>query len=230
MNDIKLKDEIFGLPNADKGSWCEKWSEETHGLGVFVHSFKALFSGPPNCGKSTVMINLFLRIQCSGSPFKTVFVIQPSTSKEWDCIDPTAIFDNIPDPQTMVNEDNGKTLLIIDDFDLTKLNRQQQQNMSMLFREIASHCNISVMLSYQSFFDIPTIIRKCANYYCLWKTRNKDEIALISKRCGFDKRVFQKLFREHIREKRDFLVVDKVSPFELRKNLFEVIQYDDYDD
>ena len=42
--------------------------------------------------------------------------------------------------------------------------------------------------------------------------------------------VFQKLFREHIREKRDFLVVDKVSPFELRKNLFEVIQYDDYDD
>ena len=56
---FKLKQEIIRLPNADKGEWVEKWSEETHGFDVLVHPFKACLIGRPSCGKSTVMHNLF---------------------------------------------------------------------------------------------------------------------------------------------------------------------------
>ena len=82
------------------------------------------------------------------------------------------------------------------------------------------------MLSYQSFFDIPTIIRKTCNYFFVWKTNNVDELTVIAKRVGYNKKTFQTIFSKYIKEKHDFLVVDQcIDPeFELRKNLYEVIK------
>jgi len=141
-------------------------------------------------------------------------------------LDPTLILTDIPDIESLVSEELGKTLIIIDDFDLTKLDTHQKRNLSMLFRYISSHHNISVMLSYQSFFDIPTIIRKTCNYFFLWKTNNVDELTIIAKRTGYNKKIFQTIFSRYIKDKHDFVVVDQCidSEFELRKNLYEVIK------
>lgn len=229
MNTIKLQKNIFSLPNKDKGSWVETYDEKEHGLNRMVHPFKALYVSKPNGGKTTVMINTFLQIQTSNRPFKTVIVIQPSTSKEWDVIDPTAIMHDIPDPESIIDEENGKTLLIIDDYDLTKLNKQQQKNFSQLFRYISSHHNISVMLSYQSFFDVPSIIRKCCNYFYIYKTQNIDELNIISKRCGYNKKVFKDLFKKYIHTRHDFLLIDTVMD-NIRKNIYEIIPKEEYED
>jgi len=229
MNNIKLQNKIFGLPNADKGEWVESYDEKEHALNRMVHPFKALYCSKPGAGKSNCMLNCFLHIQASNRPFKTVIIIQPGTSKEWDHIDPTAIMHDIPDPESIIDPENGKTLLIIDDYDLTKLNKQQQQNFSMLFRYISSHHNISVMLSYQSFFDVPPIIRKCCNYFYIWATQNKDEINIISKRCGFNKAVFKHLFKKYIHNRHDFLLIDTVRD-DIRKNIYELIPKSEYED
>ena len=229
MNDIKLINSVFALPNKDKGTWVETWSEETHGLSRLVHPFKCLFAGRPNSGKTTLMHNLFLHIQTSDKPFQTLIIIQPGTSKEHDMLDPTCILNDIPDPETLVAPENGKCLIIIDDFDLTKLNKLQEKHFSMLFRYISSHHNISVMLSYQSFFSVPTIIRKTCNYFVIWKTNNLDELSTIAKRCGMTKEVFKKIFKANVIDKRDSIMIDQVSPHELRKNIFEVIYYEDFE-
>ena len=223
---FKLKNEIIRLPNADKGDWVEKWNMDTHGFDTLVHPFKACLIGRPNSGKTTVMHNLFLRIQMSNKPFQTLLIIQPSTSKEHDILDPTITLFDIPEIESIVSEDNGKTLIIIDDFDMSKLDTNQKRNLSMLFRYISSHHNISVMLSYQSFFDIPTIIRKTCNYFFIWKTNNVDELGTIAKRTGYNKKIFQSIFNKYIKDKHDFLVIDQqIDPeFELRKNLYEVIK------
>ena len=148
---FKLKNEIILLPNADKGDWVEKWRMDTHAFDTLVHPFKACLIGRPNSGKTTVMHNLFLRIQMSNKPFQTLLIIQPSTSKEHDILDPTITLFDIPEIESIVSEDNGKTLIIIDDFDISKLDNHQKRNLSMLFRYVSSHHNISVLLSYQSF-------------------------------------------------------------------------------
>ena len=224
---FKLKNEIIQLPNADKNNeWVEKWSLETHGFDTLVHPFRACLIGRPNSGKTTVMHNLFLRIQMSKKPFQTLLIIQPSTSKEHDILDPTITLFDIPDIESIVSEDNGKMLIIIDDWDMSKLNVEQKRNISMLFRYISSHHNISVMLSYQSFFDVLPIIRKCINVFCIWKTNNVDELGTIAKRVGYNKKIFQSIFSKYIKNKHDFLIVDQcIDPeYELRKNLYEVIK------
>jgi len=223
---FKLKNEIIRLPNADKGDWVEKWSMDTHGFDTLVHPFKACLIGRPNSGKTTVMHNLFLRIQLSAKPFQTLIIIQPSTSKEHDILYATITLFDIPEIETIVSEDNGKTLIIIDDWDMSKLDNHQKRNLGMLFRYVSSHHNISVLLSYQSFFDIPTIIRKTCNYFFIWKTNNIDELGTIAKRTGYNKKIFQSVFAKYIKDKHDFLVIDQqIDPeFELRKNLYEIIK------
>lgn len=122
-NNFKLKDENIILPKADKdGGWNEKWTKETHGYYVLVHPYKAILSGRPGSGKTTVMHNLFLRIQLSddSKPFNTLIVIQPSTSHEHDILDPSLSLIDTPDMELICNPEFGKTLIIIDDFDLTK--------------------------------------------------------------------------------------------------------------
>ena len=117
---------------------------DTHGFDTLVHPFKACLIGRPNSGKTTVMHNLFLRIQLSAKPFQTLIIIQPSTSKEHDILDATITLFDIPEIETIVSEDNGKTLIIIDDWDMSKLDNHQKRNLGMLFRYVSSHHNISV--------------------------------------------------------------------------------------
>jgi hypothetical protein len=114
-----------------KGDWVEKWSMDTHGFDTLVHPFKACLIGRPNSGKTTVMHNLFLRIQLSAKPFQTLIIIQPSTSKEHDIFDATITLFDIPEIETIVSEDNGKTLIIIDDWDRSKLDNHQKRNLGM---------------------------------------------------------------------------------------------------
>ena len=49
-------------------------------------------------------------------------------------LDPTLILTDIPDIESLVSEELGKTLIIIDDFDLTKLDTHQKRNLSIVIQ------------------------------------------------------------------------------------------------
>ena len=86
-----------------------------------------------------------MRCQLGKSPFETLIVIQPDTSHEYDQLDPTLIITDIPSPEDIVlsKEDMKKTAVIIDDFEMSRLNKVQVSNLSKLFRYLSSHNNIS---------------------------------------------------------------------------------------
>ena len=131
------------------------------------------------------------------------------------------IVTEIPDPDDLTTND-VKTLIVIDDFEMTKLSKESLRNLSSLFRFVSSHHNFSIILCYQSFFDVPTIIKKCANIFVIYKPNNLDELTIIGKRVGMKKGIIISIFDNALTEKRDTLTVDMTedSPCKLRKNLF----------
>ncbi len=69
-----------------------------------------------------------MRCQLGRKPFETLIVIQPDTSHEYDQLDPTLIITDIPSPEDIVlsKEDMKKTAIIIDDFEMSRLNKVQR--------------------------------------------------------------------------------------------------------
>ena len=120
-----------------------------------------------------------------------------------------------------------KTLVVIDDFDFTGCSKADLKQISKLFRYYSSHKNISIICSYQSFFHIPKIIRKCSNVFLVYKPNSRLEITMISNRVGIDEEKLKNYFKKGgICESRfDFIVIDHTpgTPSSLRKNLYEVL-------
>ena len=229
---MNLINEIIPLPNKDKDGFKDVWYPGRN-FGNLLHPFKLVTAGPPNSGKTTAIVNIFLRIQLSDKPFENLIVIQPDTSHEFDMLDPTVILSDFPAPEDLVtgaDDEMVKTAVIIDDFDLTKLTKTQMANVSKLFRYLSSHNNISVFCSYQDFYSIPVIIRKCATHFLIYKPRNADELTTIGKRIGLKKDVIHNIFDREIKKKQDCLLIDLTCPdeFFIRRNIFQPLNVDDY--
>ena len=77
-------------------------------------------------------------------------------------------------------------------------------------------------MCYQSFFDVPTIIKKCANIFIVYRPNDLDELTTIGRRVGLKKEVIIEVFNTIMTDKRDTLLVDMTedSPCKYRKNLF----------
>lgn len=220
----KLKDEIICLGNADKDGWHEKWYPGRN-LADFPHPFRLVINGRVGLGKSTIAKNIFLRCQMGETPFRELYIIHGSpTTKEYDELDPTMILNDIPHPDDLVETDK-KTLIMIDDFELTKLTKEQKRHLSSIFRYVSSHHNISIIVCYQSFFDVPPIIRKCANFFISYRPNDNDELKTLGRRVGIKKDDIVALYDNLLSGLRDTLTVDlsEGTPAKLRKNIFTPI-------
>jgi len=228
LEKYKLTDEVHWIENADKDTgWMETWGEKGRSIGAIIHPYRALFLGGCGRGKSLVMKNLLLQHQMTDKPYQKLYIIAPDAndSKEWDDTEYTDIFDYIPDLDIFNGED--KTCVIIDDFEFKKMNKEDEKKLTTLFRFISTHRNVSLMASYQSFIDCPILLRKVSNVFVIYKPTSKMELQIISNRVGVDYDILRQCFKKFANGYHDSLMVDmtKNTPAKLRKNIFEVIEY-----
>jgi hypothetical protein len=219
----KLPNDVVKIENVDK-KFHERWYE---GRGVcdIPHPFRCVILGRVGLGKSTLAKNIFLRCQQGRNPFELLYVVHGSSeTKEWDEFDPTEIWSDIPDPNDLV-KNNKKACIIIDDFEFSNLPKIALTNLSSLFRFVSSHHNFSIIVCYQSFFDVPPIVKKCANMFVLYRPNDDDELGTIARRVGMKKDVMIDLFDNVLPELRDTLCIDLTegTPCQYRKNLFNMI-------
>ena len=138
---------LFGLPNADKDWWHESYDDNSasENLARYPHPFRACVLGRVNSGKSLVAKFILMAHQAHKPKFQNVYVVHGSTkTQEYDCIEPTDVFDDIPSYEEF--DETKKTLLIIDDLDYTAFTREQLKRLSELFRFGSTHHNISIIL------------------------------------------------------------------------------------
>lgn len=224
----KLPNEIVRVKNADKDSgWMESWKDNPNrSPGCIPHSFQLVCLGSCGRGKTNAMKNLFLQHQSTGKKFKKLYIVTCSAdSEEWLDCEPDGVFDEMPDPEMF---DTGeKTMLIIDDYEFQKMNKENFRKLCTLFRHISTHKSVSIMASYQSFFDLPPLLRKVANVFIIYKPNSKTELSLIANKVGMDANDLKQMFKQFCTEYYDFIMIDKTkdSPYPIRKNIYQPISY-----
>jgi hypothetical protein len=222
-----LPDELIVITNVEKdGGWMESWTKG-RSPGNIIHPFKLLALGGTGRGKSNCLKNVFLKHQASKDQFQKLYIITCSDeSTEWDDCCPTDLYTEIPDLE--IFDGVEKTCVIIDDFEMAKISKDQFRKLTTLMRYICTHRNVSCMIGFQSFFDTPAMCRKVANCFMIYKPTGRQELDTIANRVGINPKKMKKLFKERITGQYDHLFVDKTvgTPFPLRKNIYEVIDSD----
>jgi hypothetical protein len=228
----KLKNEIVIVPNIDKdGAWVESWKvPKNRSPGHLPHPFRLVALGGVGRGKTNSCKNIILQHQMNSKKFKKVFIVTcDCESREWNDVEPEWVRDTLPDPAMFTG--NEKQILVIDDFEFTSNKKEQQKRLSTIMRFCSSHRNLSVIISYQSFFHVPSVARKCANTFLIYKPTPNNEISTIANRVGIDKDRLHDLFENKCSGVYDSIMVDLSvnSPYPLRKNIFEPLDQDESD-
>lgn len=215
-----LPKKIIALKNADKG-FHERWTNGRDPLNL-PHPIRACLLGPPNTGKTTVIKNILLR---ADPPFEEIFVVHadPEYTKEYDDIEATML-DEIPAPTEW--EGQVKTAVILDDIEFSSLNKEQKKHLDRLFGFVSTHKNISVFLTSQEPFAVPTICRRCSNLFVIYKLNDLDSLKAISRKTGMKTEEFMHIFNDLLIDQRDSLWIDltEKSPYPLRLNGFQMLE------
>lgn len=220
---MRLPNELFMLPNADK-AFHEKWTPGRNMLN-FPHPWRGVFLGPPNVGKTTTIKHIILRAK---PQFEEVIVIHCDAdyTKEWDDID-CEVIKEIPSPEDW--EGKVKTLVILDDIEYKGMDKTQKRNLDRLFGFVSTHKHISVALTSQDPFNVPPIVRRCSNLWCLWKCIDIDAMSVVARKTGMKADGFNSIFNQLMLEKKDGLWLDMTTgtKYPMRKNGFTLINKED---
>jgi hypothetical protein len=217
-----MKKKIHGFKNEDKG-FHESYYNGRSPANI-PKPFVMTITGKPNTGKSNTVKNIIAEIQGSSNKkehFDEIYVCHGAAeeTKEWDILDSTEIFSEIPSYRDFDTE--KKKLIIFDDVDFSKINRTELERLSKLVRFGSTHFNINQIYCNQNFFKIPSVIRQNSNAFCVYKPDDRDELSCIGRRLSLSKTSIN----EHCPHFRDFLFIDfkAGAPHVHYKNLFHPI-------
>ena len=213
---------LVQFPNRDKDGKHEQWYPG-RSLADFPHPFRMVISAIPHCGKTNLIKNIILHCQTGLIPFKKIIIVHGSSgTKEYEDVRPTSLLHEMP-PAKSFFENKEKTLLVIDDFECCELKKKDRANLSELFRFVSSHHDVSIIFSFQSFFDITPIVRKCTSIYIIFKPRSRQEISVTANRIGIDKVLFQNMMTRLLKQRWDSICIDNTLGTEhpFRLNLFQ---------
>lgn len=214
------KNGLAVFKNKDK-EFHEHWTKKRSIMNI-PHPFRCVLCGPPNSGKTSMILNLLM----SNYPyFEEVIIIHcdPEYTQEYDNLN-AIMCNEIPSPDQWDGE--KKTLVILDDLEYKQMTRDQRRNLDRLFGFVSTHKNISVCLSAQDAFNIPTGVRRCANLWVLWKIDDMDSIKTLSRKIKLSAKEISQLFNNYLIRPHDSLMIDNTdnSPYKLRKNGTQIIK------
>ena len=222
------KNKLLVIKNAEKdsGNWYESWkTPKNRSLANFPHPYRMIASGSVGRGKTNTIKNIFLSAQSGRKPFKKLYIVTCSLQcSEWDDCEPTQLTTTLPDPD--IFDGKTKSLLILDDYEYSRTNKAEERKLATLFRYTSTHRNLSIITSYQVFFSIPSVARKCANIFLLYKPRSKQDLTMIANRIGMEIDDIQEIFKNICNKRFDSLLIDHTpdTPAPLRKNIFQKIE------
>lgn len=215
------------LKNPEKDGKHEKWDKERDMLN-FPSPFRMLLLGGVNSGKTNTVKNIIARIY---PPFRNIYLLHcgGEFTKEYDEIDYECL-ETVPTPDDKRFDGKEKSCLIIEDKAFDHATRLEKKAIGRLFGYMSTHRNLSIFLTSQNFFDVPTAVRRMSNVYILWNVRDQDMLKTMARRIGITGKAFIDIFKDNIQEYTDSIWFDLTphTPYPLRKNGYTVLDLDSY--
>jgi hypothetical protein len=224
-------EEMMILDNPDK-DFQEKHYPSRHPANL-PHSYRLYLSAPPSSGKGVIINQLLFH---ADPHFERVIVCHPcpENTLEWSdvVIDQADLRSTIPEASEY--DPTQKTLLIIDDMDLSSggLSKEQRKTLSTTLQFTSSHCNLSVIITNQQFTGLNIRFRRLCNMFMVGIQNNDvDSISLLWRKAvghTVPKSVFNTLMKS-FKSKHDLLFIDlsENSPWPIRKGLYQPIRIEE---
>lgn len=228
------KDKLIVLENPDK-TFHEHWYEGRHVLDI-IHPFRLWVCGRPNSGKGLVCKNI---IANANPPFDRIIVLHcaKKSTKEWDDVvidKETDIIESVPDLDFFYDDDDdidtedidedgkvkkSKSLFIIDDFNLSNLDKKSKLNVDRILGYISTHCGWSTMILHQDLLQTKVCQRRMCNVFILYKLDDIDSCAILARKIGLKRKHFMALINK-FKSPHDFVMIDRTSnsPMPIRVN------------
>lgn len=217
-----LPKRLIPFLNRDK-EFHETWDATRDWLDI-PHPFRMLLAAKPNGGKTTVVLNIILRVAQSDRPFEKIIVVHcdPKQTKEYDDID-RELREDIPAAEDF--SPHEKTLCILEDLNYLNMSREQTGRLERLYGYASTHKNVSCMLTAQDPFRIIPSVRRCSNVFVLWNNNDMDMIKALARKTGMPANALEQMLKDQCRGVHDSLWLDFTpnSPAPYRKNGYELI-------
>ena len=214
---IKMN-EVVLFPNKDK-LLNENWGDYKRQFFDIPAPYTLCIVGGKNMGKSTIIKNILLFTSLGKRPFEECFLCHPDPeSEEYDDVHFKKTFTHIP-PLDVFNR-KRKSLLIIDDIDVSRMNKRDAGNLNRLWGYICSHKHVTCILSTQCMKNIedPTI-RRMTDVMAIGNIEDPDEIRIIARNLGRSITKIERLIQKHLKGRtHNCLFFDKLPkcPFPIR--------------
>ena len=222
FRDRLLPKRMISFQNRDK-AFHETWSGTRDWLDI-PHPFRMLLAAKPNGGKTTVVLNIILRVAHSDRPFEKIMVVHcdPKQTKEYDDID-CELREDIPAPEEF--SPHEKTLCILEDLNYLNMSKEQKGRLERLYGYASTHKNVSCILTAQDPFRIIPSVRRCSNVFVLWNNHDMDMIKTLARKTGVPAETLQQILEEQCQGAHDSIWLDFTpdSPAPFRKNGYERI-------
>ena len=177
-----------------------------------------IISGKSGCGKTTLIVSAILAGQIK---FEHIYLFAPSAGqgkyklltqfvntleKDLKCDSLMTIaesIDEIPDLEDV--PDDRINVVIFDD-----LVTEKHQQIIEEYYIRGRHKNVCAAYLTQSYFDVPKVIRKQANYFSVFKTSSINEFQSLATNHSLNRELkqFKKMFKRATDKKNDFLFLD----------------------
>ena len=215
-----LPPRIIPFENHDK-TFHERWYEQRDWLD-FPHPFRMLLAAKPNGGKTTVVLNIILRVACGKTPFEKIMVVHcdPSTTQEYKDVD-HELRSDIPTPDEF--DPHQKTLCVLEDLNYIGMGKEQRGYLERLVGYTSTHKNVSVILTAQDPFRILPTVRRCANIFVLWNNHDRDMLRMLARKTGKSVDMLEHALTTYCQRPHDSVWIDLTpnSPAPFRKNGYE---------
>lgn len=217
--------EIVVFPNKDKENH-ERWNFYNDGtkrsrLRHFFNipaPYTCCIIGKKNLGKTNLVKNILLFTSLGEAPFEEMFNCHPDPeSQDYEdisCIKLTKI------PDHSIFNRKKKSIIVIDDIDVSRLSKGEASNLNRMFGYTCSHRFLTVILNTQTIKNIDDAqIRRMTDIMIIGDINDPAEIRMVSNNIGVPLKKLKFLIKKHLKgTKHNVLIFDttKDCPFPIR--------------